>query len=268
MKSFFLNTAFALAFLVLSLFIGPKQAFHRPASAAFNTHDSGLMLSTTTHLWLIDADSPEMKRFEKRPVHPAVFDPNFFAPQKSVARVANTHLEAPSNKHPVRPERPHSYYHSLIEKIADQHQVDPALIKAMVKAESSYNPQALSMAGAMGLMQLMPATAEELGVANGFDPEENLLGGIKYYKRLLKRYAGDVDLALAAYNAGMGSVDLFNGIPPFKETRQYIQRVKTYYDEYKTKADAPDADDTSDAPLPDTSSMETLQLTKPIQIRV
>ena len=268
MKSFFLNTAFALAFLVLSLFIGPKQSFHRPASAAVNTPDSGPMLSAATHLWRIDADSPEMKRFEKRPVHPAVFDPSFFAPPKSVTLAGNTHLKAASNNYPVRPERPRSFYHSLIEKIADQHQVDPALIKAMVKAESSYNPQALSSAGAMGLMQLMPTTAEELGVSNGFDPEENLHGGIRYYKRLLKRYAGDVDLALAAYNAGMGSVDQFNGIPPFKETRQYIERVKAYYNEYRSQAGTPEGGKISEAPLSDTSSLETLQLTKPVQIRV
>ena len=260
--------AFAAAFAVLSLFIGPKYAFHQPASAALNSPSSAQSLTAATQLWRIDAQSPEMKKFEKRPVHRSVYDSKTFATRQAIPLAGHTRMKSAANTHLIAKKRPHRFYHSLIEKIADQHRVDPALIKAMVRAESSYNPKALSPAGAMGLMQLMPATAKELGVSDSYDPEENLHGGIRYYKRLLKRYAGDVELALAAYNAGMGSVELFNGVPPFKETRKYIKRVKTYYDEYKDQVGTNEAGDTSNASPSDSLSLETLRLTNPVLMRV
>ena len=124
-------------------------------------------------------------------------------------------------------------FHPIILEAADQHQIEAALIKAIIMAESGYNPWAISKKGAVGLMQLMPETAESLGVENVFDPEHNINGGVKYYKQLLERFKGDVRLALAAYNAGAENVLKYQGIPPFKTTQYYIKKVFKYYQYYK-----------------------------------
>ena len=113
---------------------------------------------------------------------------------------------------------------SLIEDIAEKEGVSPNLIKAIVKVESNFNPEALSPKGAYGLMQLMPNTADLLKV-NREDPEENLIGGIQYLKTLALKYK-DLDKVLAAYNAGPGNVDKYNGVPPFTETKNYIKKIK------------------------------------------
>lgn len=115
---------------------------------------------------------------------------------------------------------------------ADLSGIDAALIKAVARAESCFDPQAVSSAGAKGLMQLMPATADELGVKNIFNLKENLRAGAAYLARMLNRYADDLDLALAAYNAGPGNVDKYNGIPPFAETKKYIRSVKAFKQQY------------------------------------
>ena len=103
-------------------------------------------------------------------------------------------------------------------------------------AESGYNPKAISKRGAKGLMQLMPSTAEALGVEDIFNPEQNISGGIRYFKQLVKRFDGNLKLALAAYNAGSQKVRHYQGIPPFKSTKYYIQKVFKYYELYKDQS--------------------------------
>ncbi len=120
----------------------------------------------------------------------------------------------------------------MIAKTAYRFDLEPALVHAVVRAESGFNPQAVSSAGARGLMQLMPATAIEVGVRDVFHPQENLDGGVSYLRGLLDRYAGNVHLALAAYNAGPGAVDTHGGVPPYAETKEYLRRVFRFRQEY------------------------------------
>lgn len=124
-----------------------------------------------------------------------------------------------------------SGYDELIARAAARHGLPPALVKAVVKAESNFQPHALSHKGAQGLMQLMPATAQDLGVDDPFRPEQNVLGGTRYLRAMYDRF-GDWEHALAAYNAGPGAVDRFGGIPPYAETQQYVERVLHYYRRY------------------------------------
>ncbi len=124
-------------------------------------------------------------------------------------------------------------YHVLIHQAGQRHGVESALIKAIIMAESSYNPRAVSNRGAAGLMQLMPTTATSMGVKDRFDPVHNIDGGVRYFKKMLVRFDGDTRLALAAYNAGAQKVRRYNGIPPYKTTRTYIDKVFQYYERYK-----------------------------------
>jgi soluble lytic murein transglycosylase-like protein len=117
----------------------------------------------------------------------------------------------------------------MIREVSARYNVDPALIRAVIATESNWNSTAISRKGALGLMQLVPGTARQLGVNNAFDPKQNLDGGVRYLHTLLERYNGDLDRALAAYNAGPGAVDRARGVPRYRETREYVQKVTDSY---------------------------------------
>lgn len=125
-------------------------------------------------------------------------------------------------------------FESIINTCSLEYGVDKSLVKAVIHAESGYNPNAVSRTGASGLMQLMPKTARDLKVSNSFDPQENIRGGVRYLRFLLDTFKGDLTLALAAYNAGLSKVAQYGGVPPYQETRTYIDRVLSYKKSYQT----------------------------------
>jgi len=142
-----------------------------------------------------------------------------------VAAGAVSPSEGPAATAPVQ----RSDLRDLVHRISTEQGVDPRLVHALVVVESGYQPRAVSPKGALGLTQLMPATAQRLHVKNPFDPEQNVRAGVRELSRLIDRYAGDLPRALAAYNAGEGAVDRYRGVPPYRETRRYVQRILSLY---------------------------------------
>jgi soluble lytic murein transglycosylase-like protein len=139
----------------------------------------------------------------------------------------------PDSLPPPRPSAPAKSTGQIVSEASAKHGVDSDFILSVIKQESAGNALAVSPAGARGLMQLMPGTASKLGVSDSFSPEQNVLGGALYLRELLERYNGNAVKALAAYNAGPGAVDRYNGVPPYRETRQYVQRVIRDYNKSK-----------------------------------
>ncbi len=127
-------------------------------------------------------------------------------------------------------------YNATIWSIAEKYGIDPALVLAVIKSESDFDAYAVSDKGALGLMQLMPETAYEMGVADILDPRENIEGGTRYLKFLLGMFEGDLDRSLAAYNAGQGAVTKYGDIPPYQETQEYVRRVRHFYGLYRGRA--------------------------------
>ena len=124
-------------------------------------------------------------------------------------------------------------FNKLIKEASKRHGVSAPLLKAVIKAESNFDPKAVSKKGAVGLMQIMPKNFKSLNIKDPFNPRENIMGGTRYLKRLMDRYRGKLSLAIAAYNAGPEMVDRYMRIPPFKETEEFVKRVLTYYASYK-----------------------------------
>jgi len=171
-------------------------------------------------------------------INPGVFhDYSYFQTPNdfivSSAAASQPSEQSSSSSPPATPGETDPLFRSIIQEASDLYEVEPELIQAIIMAESSYNPRAVSRRGARGLMQLMPATAKALGVKDSFNPEHNIHGGVRYFKQLLDRFGGDTRMALAAYNAGSSNVREYQGIPPFKATRYYIKRVFSYYNRYK-----------------------------------
>lgn len=128
-------------------------------------------------------------------------------------------------------------YHEIIRRHANSFSLEEALVKAVIKVESDYQPRTVSKKGAQGLMQLIPETARSLNVHNPFDPSENIRGGSEYLRRMLDLFDNDIELALAAYNSGPSTVQRYGGIPPYDETRNYVKKVKRYLDYYRQSGD-------------------------------
>jgi soluble lytic murein transglycosylase-like protein len=150
--------------------------------------------------------------------------------------VEEAEAEGVNSPSPVIPKKKDELFHLIIDEVAYHHEVDPALVKAIIMAESSYDPKAISKKGAKGLMQLMPLTAESFGVEDAFDPTNNIRAGVAYFRKLLNQFNGDERLALAAYNAGSKKVRQYKGVPPFEATQLYIKKVFAYYETYKTQS--------------------------------
>ncbi len=151
---------------------------------------------------------------------------------RSAAAEVNRLLNRPGNQaalNPVRGSFTQADVDAAIERAASRHNVDPNLVRAVVKVESNFNPNAVSRVGAMGLMQLMPGTARSLNVNNPFDPQQNIDAGVRHLKKLMESYGGDIKLSLAAYNAGAGAVARSKGVPRYAETQSYVKRITQLY---------------------------------------
>ncbi len=180
----------------------------------------------------------ERRRRRRRKVHTALLaGAAFFAPHaaKSVTKMKLPTTASAQSRQADAPmamittstdfRLPPVAFEPLIQEAAQRFTIDPDLVRAVIQAESAFNPLAVSTAGAQGLMQLMPALSEELGVTDPFDPRQNIMAGVRYLSALLSNHDGNIPLALASYNAGPGMVARYNGIPPFRETQQYIRTI-------------------------------------------
>ena len=191
-----------------------------------------LFLTTALTLaWLAAAAQPasaQIYAWRDEDGHLVVSDHERGGPSQGYAATATTYQVADSSFRATRPSTNAARYADIIREHAGRHGLSADLVSAVIQVESAFNPRALSPKGAMGLMQLMPSTATEYGVLHPFDPDENIGAGVAYLRRLMDRYDGRVELALAAYNAGPGAVDKYGEtVPPYQETRNYVRKIKS-----------------------------------------
>lgn len=177
-------------------------------------------------------DADGVQHFENKPNHPNAKLVAKSSPPRNVARTGVTAV-APQDRDPAR----YTRYDEWMRQAATLYQIPLELVRAVVKVESDYDPRAVSVAGARGLMQLMPETAERLLVRDINDPRDNIFGGVRYLRILANMFHGDLELTVAAYNAGEDAVMRHGGIPPFQQTRDYVVRVTKYYRRYRTSQD-------------------------------
>lgn len=149
---------------------------------------------------------------------------------------SSNHKKRPHNASRTKDPSRYDRYNGLIDEAARLYQLPESFLRAVMRVESDFNPSVVSRAGAMGLMQLMPKTAHSMGVSDPFDVRQNILGGARYLRILANRFKGDLVLTVAAYNAGEGAVEKYNGIPPYKETQRYVRRVLKHYYAYRSEA--------------------------------
>jgi len=195
---------------------GPSTASRATASRA--------AASTPARSALVYWSSTE-HRFKPVPTSGAVM-----RAARSAASEVNSYLDGRAQSHQILNRAfTQEDIDAAIEQAAARHNVDPSLVRSVVKVESNFNPNAVSRKGAMGLMQLMPSTARSLNVANPFDPQQNVDAGVRHLRRLLDSYGGNVSLSLAAYNAGSGAVARSAGVPHFRETQNYVRRITNLY---------------------------------------
>ena len=191
-----------------------------------NEVDQDVKQSSNSYAWTQVGRLNDSYHYDVR----KVVEGSTYAQQASQPRIANVSFTPPGNGFSAPSSNGNrNSYDQIIRSAAQKHGIDTGLIKAVMHTESGFNLKARSPVGAQGLMQLMPATARRFNVNDAFDPAQNIDGGARYLSWLIKRFNGDVRLALAGYNAGEGNVDKYKGIPPFRETQDYVQRVLTRY---------------------------------------
>jgi soluble lytic murein transglycosylase-like protein len=219
-------------------------AFIRPDRSTARRRSRLLILALCCGtLWVTDATVRRINNISQVAVQPisTVTQPQVDRPvavQNPPAQRAQVAAMPPGplTSHPEYTRQVHRtahLYHSIIQQVARRYKIDPAMVRAIIMAESGYNPQAVSHRGAQGLMQLMPETADMFGVSDSFDPEHNITAGVRYFRQLMDLVADDPALALAAYNAGPANVRRYNGIPPYETTRRYVKKVLAYYRCYR-----------------------------------
>jgi len=216
------RTYFAAAMLIAGVWFALAQPVRAQITSTVDSHGK---------LIFVNADSPAARRGST--ISPASAPAHGFRARNPEASPDVAAALPPPGFSATQPQPVNSVIDQRLDRIvrdaAARHDMDPALVKAVISTESGWNPQAVSRKGAVGLMQLIPGTAQRFGVNNSFDPAQNVEGGTTYLKSLLDRYNGDLSKSLAAYNAGEHAVDMHGGVPAYQETQQYVQKVTEAY---------------------------------------